>query len=194
MKKILIGTGNQAKINTYKNLLKDFKLEVVSAKDLNIPAPEENADSFEKEAIMKAKYYFEKSGIPALVDDGGFEIEALNGEPGIRSTRWIGRVMTDEEIIAEVFKRMQGQTNRNCKHVIVMALATPLGIFTSLSEVAGVVPQAPSAKRWPGYAYNPIMYLPNYQKYWGELLDEGDTLNHRAHAIEKLKDIIKELE
>src|SRR4051812_12860463 len=109
MNKILIGTGNSAKLEVMKKLLKDFNLEVVSAKDLNIPAPEENENSFEKEAISKAKYYFEKSGIPSIVDDGGFEIEALNGEPGVRSKRWIGREMTDEEIIAEVFKRMQGQ-------------------------------------------------------------------------------------
>src|SRR5581483_7836021 len=116
MKKLLIGTSNQAKVETYKKLLKDFDLEIVSAKDLKIDAPEENEKTFEAEAVKKSQYYFQKSGIPTIVDDGGFEIEALNGEPGVRSRRWIGREMTDEEIIQEVFKRMKGITNRACKH------------------------------------------------------------------------------
>ena len=194
MNKLLIGSGNPAKLESYKKLLQDLNLEIVSAKDLNISAPEENAKSFEQEAISKAKYYFEKSGIPAIVDDGGFEIEALNGEPGVRSNRWIGREMTDEEIIAEVFKRMQGQTNRNAKHTIVMALASPFGIFTSHSEVAGVIPDKPSEKRIPKFPYRSVLFLPNYNKYWGELSeDEERIMSHRAHAIEKLKDILQEL-
>jgi len=194
MNKILIGTGNQAKVDQYRKLLKDYNLEVISAKDLKIPLPEENADSFEKEAIQKAKYYFEKSGIPTIVDDGGCEIEALNGEPGMKSRRFIGREMTDEEVIEEIFKRMQGQTNRTAQHRIVMALATPLGIFTSHSEVVGVIPEKPSTNRTPGYPYNSILYFPNHNQYWGESLAESDLLNHRAHAIDKLNDIIKDLE
>jgi len=194
MNKILIGTGNQAKVDQYRKLLKDFNLEVISAKDLKISPPEENADDFEKEAILKAKYYFEKSGIPTIVDDGGCEIEALNGEPGTKSRRFIGREMTDEEVVDEIFKRMQGQTNRTAQHRIVMALATPFGVFTSHSEVVGVIPDKPSSKRTPGYPYNSILFFPNYNQYWGESLAETDLLNHRAHAIDKLNDIIKELE
>lgn len=193
MTKILIGTGNQAKVDQYKKLLKNFDLEVLSAKDLKIPAPEENASSFEEEAINKAKYYFEKSGIPAIVDDGGCEIEALNGEPGMKSHRFIGREMTDEEVIEEIFKRMKGQSNRKAQHRIVMALATPFGVFTSHSEVVGVIPDKPSQTHTPGYPYNSILYFPNYKQYWGESLAESDILNHRAHALGKIQHIFKEL-
>ena len=196
MKKILVGTGNEAKLSTYKNLLKDFGLEVVSSKDLNIPEPEENAASFEEEAINKARYYFQKSGIPTVVDDGGLEIEALNGEPGIKSKRWIGREMTDEEIIAEVFKRMKGvpEDKRSCKHIVTLAVATPFGILTSHGEIMGVVAEKPSDKRKPGYPYRSVMYLPNYKKFWIDLSDdEEEILNHRKHAIEKIKDIFEEI-
>ncbi len=193
MKKILIGTGNQAKVDQYKKLLAGFGLEVISAKDLNIPAPSEDADNMEKEAVLKAKYYFEKSGIPTIGDDGGCEIDAWNGEPGTKSHRFVGHEMTDEEVISEIFKRMQGEANRKAQHRIVMALATPMGTFTSHSEVVGVIPDKPSEKRTPGYPYNSILYFPNHGKYWGESLSEGDILNHRAHAIEKLSDILKEL-
>jgi len=194
MNKILIGTGNQAKIDEYKRLLKQFNFEVVSAKDLKISAPEENAKSFEEEAINKAKYYFEKSGIPAIVDDGGFEIEALNGEPGIKSRRWIGREMTDEEIINEVFKRMQGQTNRACKHRVVLALASPFGIFTSHGEITGVVAEKPNPEVHAGFPYRSVMFIPNYNKYWVDLSDEEEeVLSHRKQAIEKIKDMFVEL-
>ncbi len=194
MKKILIGTGNPSKVEMMKDLLKGLNLEIISAKDLNIPAPEENAISFEQEAIQKAKYYFEKSGVPAIVDDGGFEIETLNGEPGIHSNRWIGRKMTDEEIISEVFKRMQGKSNRKAKHSIVMALATPFGVFTSSGEVAGVIPEEPSQKRYPNFPYRSVLFLPNYNKYWGDITEEEEKiLSHRKHAIEKLSDVLKQL-
>lgn len=196
MKKLLIGTGNQAKINAYKNLLKDFKLEIVSSKDLNIKAPQEVGETFEQTAIDKAKYYFEKSGIPAIVDDGGFQIEALNNEPGIKSKRWIGREMTDEEIITEVMKRMKDvpEGKRNAKHTVFLALATPFGVFTAHGEIAGIVPEKPCDKRIEHFPYRSVLYLPNYNKYWVELTgEEEEILNHRKAAIEKLHDILKEL-
>lgn len=194
MKKILIGTGNPAKLKTYKKLLSDYKFNIVSSKDLNIPEPEEVGKTFEQTAVDKAKYYFEKSGIPAIVDDGGLEIGALNGEPGVKSNRWIGRQMSDEEIIAEVFKRMQGIADRSAKHTVVLALATPFGVFTAHGDIAGVVADKPSEKRIDKFPFRSVMYLPNYNKYWVDLsAEEEEILNHRKAAIEKLNDILKEL-
>lgn len=196
MTKLLIGTGNPAKIKEYKKLLKPFGFDLVSAKDLGIIEPEEVGKTFEETAIAKAKHYFEKSGIPTIVDDGGFEIDELNGEPGVRSKRWIGREMTDEEIIQEVIKRMEGipSGKRNSRHRIAMALATPYGIFTSHSSIDGIVAEKPHQKRESGFPYRSLLYLPNYNKYWIELNDdEQEILNHRRAALEKIKDIFKEL-
>ncbi|OGE81408.1 MAG: hypothetical protein A3H72_01060 [Candidatus Doudnabacteria bacterium RIFCSPLOWO2_02_FULL_48_8] len=195
-KKLLIGTGNQAKVNSYKKFLKDFKLEIVSAGDLKIPEPEEKSETFEEEAINKAKYYFEKSHLPTLVDDGGMEIDALGGEPGVRSRRWLGHEMKDQEIIAEVMRRMQGvpAERRTCKFSIVIALATPFGIFTSHGEIAGVIADKPSEKIIPRYPYRSVTFLPNYKKYWCEIDEEEEKiLDHRKHALEKLTDIFKEI-
>lgn len=196
MSKILIGTGNAAKLNTYKEFLKDFDLEVVSSKDLKIPAPEETGRNFEEQAIAKAKYYFEKSGLPSLVDDGGMEIAALNNEPGIKSKRWIGRDMTDDEIIKEVIQRMKDipKDERACRFTVVLALATPFGIFTSDAAVEGVVGEHHSDKLTKGYPYDSVIYLPNYGKFVCELKDsEYDIMNVRRHAFEKIKNIFKEL-
>ncbi len=196
MKKLLLGTGNHAKIESYKQLLKGFDLEIVTAKDLKIPAPEEIGATFEEEAINKAKYYFEKSGIPSLVDDGGMEIDVLNGEPGVKSHRWLGHEMKDDEIVAEVMKRMKDvpKDKRACKFTVVLAVDSPFGVFTSHGDIVGVIAEKPSEKLMPGFPYRTVMYLPNYHKYWCEITDEEhDILDHRKAALDKIKDILIEI-
>lgn len=196
MKKLLIGTTNSAKFEEFKKLLAQFPFEFVSAKDLNIKEPEETGKTFEENALLKAKYYYEKSGIPTLADDGGFEIDALNGEPGVKSRRWIGREMSDEELISEVEKRMRDvpSDSRRCRLNLVLAVATPFGIITSDSSVEGVVAEKTADKRIKGYPYRSLMYFPSYGKYYCDLTEEEhEILNHRRHAIEKIKDIFEEL-
>ena len=196
MKKLLIGTSNPAKLETYKILLKDFNFELVTSKDLNIPAPEETGASLEDVAVAKAKYYFEKSGLPSLVDDGGMEIQALNGEPGVKSHRWIGRQMKDHEIVAEVMNRMKDvpKDQRHCRFRVVLALATEVGIFTSEAEVVGVVSEEPSKQMVKGYPYDAVLFLPNYGKFVCELSEtDYEIMNHRRHAMEKLHDILIDL-
>ena len=195
MKKLLIGTTNKAKFEEYKNLLQDLPLELVSLKALKIKEiPEETGKTFEENAVLKAKFYFSKSGIPTLVDDGGLEIEALNGEPGVHSRRWLGREMTDEELIKEVMKRMEGKNARGCRLNLVLALATPFGIMTSDAAVEGVIAEKVADKKIDGYPYRSLMYFPNYQKYYCDLTDkEHEILNHRKHAIEKIKDMFAEI-
>lgn len=195
MKKLLIGTTNKAKFKEFSTLLKDLPLELVSLNDLKIAeVPEETGKTFEENAILKANFYYKKSGIPTLVDDGGLEIEALNGEPGVNSRRWIGREMTDQEMIDEVIKRMQGVDNRGCRLNLVVALATPFGVMTSDAAVEGVIAESVAKKKIEGYPYRSLMYFPNYGKYYCDLTaKEHEILNHRKHAIEKIKDMILEI-
>jgi XTP/dITP diphosphohydrolase len=197
MKKLLIGTTNIGKLKEYKKFLHDIPLELVSLKDVGITDESpEPADSFEKNAIIKAKFYYEKSGIPTLVDDGGFEIDALGGEPGVRSHRWLGEKTSDEDLIAEVIKRMKNipPEKRTCRLTVVLAVAGPFGIMTSDSAIEGIVPDKSSAERTEGYPFRSVMYLPNYRKYYINLNDEEhEILNHRKHAIEKIKDFLIEI-
>ncbi|MGE5392890.1 MAG: non-canonical purine NTP pyrophosphatase, partial [Candidatus Saccharibacteria bacterium] len=94
MKKLLIGTSNPAKFDDYKRLLSDLDLDVVSPKEVGLAeAPQETGRDYEENAVIKAKFYYQKTGIPSLVDDGGLEVPVLNNEPGIKSHRWIGREM-----------------------------------------------------------------------------------------------------
>ncbi|MBX4205096.1 MAG: non-canonical purine NTP pyrophosphatase [Candidatus Doudnabacteria bacterium] len=195
MKKLLLGTTDKGKIEEYRKLLSDLPMEFVSLNDLGIAEkPEVTGKTFEENAVLKAKFYYEKSGIPTLVDDGGLEIEALNGEPGVHSQRWLGHEMSDEELIGEVMKRMEGQTNRGCRLNLVVALATPFGIMTSDAAVEGVIAETIADKKIEGNPYRSLMYFPNYDKYYCDLTDqEHEILNHRKHALDKIKDMFVEI-
>lgn len=194
MKKLLIGTGNPAKFADYKKLLSGLNLEVLSLKDVGIEnPPQETGRDYEENAVLKARYYYDKTGIPTLVDDGGLEVPALNNEPGLMSHRWIGREMTDEEMIDEIIKRMKGieEERRGCRLVQVTALATPYGIFTSEGKIHGVIAEKPARKRMKGFPFRSVIFLPTYGKYYCDVSNEEyELLNHRKAAVDKIRDIL----
>ena len=132
MKKLLIATSNPGKLNEIKKYLADLPLTLVSLKDMGITnQAEETGKTFEENAVLKAKYYSDLSGLPTIGDDGGFEIDALNGEPGVKSHRWIhgDRDDEDEELIAYTFKNMKGVPvgKRGAELRVVIAFAMPSG-------------------------------------------------------------------
>jgi XTP/dITP diphosphohydrolase len=197
MNSLLIGTTNPAKLADYKQLLKKYRFKIISLADLKVVPPEEIGQTFEENAELKARYYYSHTGIPTLADDGGFEIEALNGEPGVRSHRWLGKASDDDDLINEVIKRMQKVPSnmRICRLRSVVAIASNLGVYTSEASVEGQVSQKPSSVRIKGFPFRSVMYLPNYKKYFCDLTkEELSILNHRKEALERLSDILKELE
>src|SRR5271168_5514848 len=111
MRRLLIATTNPAKLAEYRLLLRDLELELVSLGEVGIAdAPEESGATFAENALIKARFYFARARIATLADDGGLEIDALGGEPGVRSHRWLGSGGddSDEALVAEVIRRMKG--------------------------------------------------------------------------------------
>jgi XTP/dITP diphosphohydrolase len=125
--RLLLGTTNAAKIREYRRLLGDLPIELISPSDPP-PVPETGA-TFQENALLKAHAYAAWSGLPSLADDGGIEIDALDGEPGIHSARWLGRAATDQELIAYTLERMNGvpPDRRGAQMRAVCALVQPLG-------------------------------------------------------------------
>jgi XTP/dITP diphosphohydrolase len=193
MNKLLIATSNHGKIEEYKRLLADSGLQLVTPKELGITEiPQETGKDFEENAIIKAKFYAKKSGLPALADDGGLVIDALVGQESLHTP---GNA-TDEQILQMVVDRMAGipPEKRQCTLGVAIALSTPFGIMTSFSDVPGIVADKPSKNRTPGLPYRSIVFLPNYGKYYCDLSDsEREILNHRKHALNKIKDMIVEI-
>lgn len=202
MKKLLIATHNAAKLEEIRKFLSDLPLELVSLNDVGITEDvEETGKTFEENATLKAKYYSQKSGLLALADDAGIEIDALNGEPGVVSKYWIGGVETsDQELIDHTFKRMTGvPVEKRGAHLrVVLALADGDKIIAAVEGVTrGVIPEKPSGSPIKkGFPFRQVLFIPEINKYYNqdEMTDEEELkYNHRRQALEKLKPYINSL-
>ena len=198
MHKLLIATTNPGKLDEIRKYLSDLPIELVGLKDLNITDKiEEAGTSFKDNAILKAKFYAQKSGLPALADDGGFEIDALHGEPGVKSHRWIhdDREDTDDELIEYALEKMKSlsRARRGAQLHLVLALVLPNGKIHTVEEmVRGIVPEIPSSIRVAGFPYRTLLFFPEIGKFYNELSEEEhERFNHRKKALEKLKFILR---
>lgn len=206
MKQLLIATTNPGKLNEIKYFLNDLPLELISLNEWRdtlqcastIEEPEESGSTFEENTVIKAKYYFEKSGLPVIADDGGLEIDFFNGEPGVKSKRWIGgKVTSDRELIEYALLRMRGlsRAKRGARLHTVVALAINNSIiYTKEGMVRGLIAEK-EGPYTPGYPYRALFYLPQFQKYYDPKIltkDEYESVGHRGKALMKLKEIIKE--
>jgi len=203
MKKLLIATKNKGKIQELTEFLKDLHLQLVSLKDVGITQDVvETGKTYEENSRKKAVFYARLSGLPAISDDGGLEIAALNGAPGVKSRRWLGYEASDEKLI-EYMKKIAKElpeNNRNAKFVTVVSFALPGAelypgkVWSERGEVAGIIAKKPYLKLLQGYPYRSFFYLPKVQKFYheSELTDDEMKLyNHRYKAIQNLKKIIR---
>jgi XTP/dITP diphosphohydrolase len=196
--KLLIGSHNPAKIDEYKKYLADLNLEIVSLSDLNIKEEAlENGQTLEENAIKKAKFYHDLTGLAVITDDSGLAIDALNGEPGVKSRRWLGHKMTDEEMIQTVMEKMKNvpEGKRTCHLVTVIALVTANGqIHAQQAQIDGLVALKPLPQRIAGYPPRSFFYLPQLKKFYLELTDqEHEQMNHRRLGLIKMKPILEKL-
>ncbi|HLD01400.1 MAG TPA: non-canonical purine NTP pyrophosphatase [Patescibacteria group bacterium] len=200
MKKLLIATHNPGKLAEFKNFLSDLPLKLISLTEIGITDDiEEDGKTYEENSKKKALFFAKKSGLPALADDGGIEIDALNGEPGVRSRRWLGHHATDEELISHMQKisRRLSKDNRKAKFRTVITVAFPNGTVRSQEgSVDGIIAKKPALNRAKGYPYRSFFFLPQLHKFYfeSELTDaENKRYNHRYLAVAKLKPYLQRL-
>jgi XTP/dITP diphosphohydrolase len=201
MKTLLVATTNPGKLAELQDFLSDLPITLVSLKDVGITAHvEETGKTFEENAILKATHYAKDSQLATIADDGGLEIDALNGEPGVNSHRWIhkNREDEDEELIQHALLRLKDvpMEKRGAQLHLVIAFATPDGkTYTSEGAIRGVIPFEAAPYRRKGFPYRSLLYLPQLKKFYNhdELTEEENrTYNHRRKAIEDLKPIIRD--
>jgi len=196
-KTLLIATTNEGKIREIKEMLKDFDLKVMTLKDFpEIPPPEETGKTFFENALLKAKYYAEKTGLFALADDSGLEVEALNGAPGIYSSRFAGPDATDEknnQKLLELLKDLPIE-KRGARFVCVMVCYHPSGKYITAEGIwEGRIAFSPRGNF--GFGYDPLFLVKeyNYEKTAAELPPEiKNKLSHRGKALTHLKEKLKE--
>jgi len=202
MKKLLIATKNPGKLFEFATFFSGLPLKVVSLKDVGITENvEEDGTTYEENSQKKARFYAKKSGLPAVSDDGGIEVDGLDGKPGVYSKRYFGKngkEPTDEEIIAEMTKLIAAlpESKRGATFRTVVTLGLPDGTVYSVTDFVRGVLRKPKLKLLKGYPYRSFFFLPELNKYYheSELTESELTLyNHRYKAVEQLKPIIKKI-
>lgn len=179
-RKLVVATGNTGKLREYRELLAGTGLELI-AFDTEV---EEVGETYEDNAKLKADAAAERSGLPAIGDDSGVEVEALDGFPGIRSAR-LGP--TQEDRTAELLKRLEGRARPwNARFVCVLALTNP-GHPTQLFEGECKGEIVPEWRGQAGFGYDPVFLVSGTGKTFGEMPPEEKRLySHRARAVRAL--------
>jgi XTP/dITP diphosphohydrolase len=195
MKRLLIATSNPAKLAEYRLLLREFALEAMSLAEAGIhDHPEEDGATFRENAIKKARFYFARARIPTIADDGGLEVDALGGEPGVRSHRWIGDAeSSDAALVAEVIRRMErvAGSRRTARLCAAVALIYEVGgaprECVTQAAMEGVIAEHAWPRVRPGFPYRSVLYLPSRGCYVAELGDEEEArISQRRVAIAEL--------
>jgi XTP/dITP diphosphohydrolase len=185
---LVIASGNPGKINEIKELLAGFAIEIKSLTDFGpIPEVEEDGETFEENAYKKASFTAKILGIPALADDSGLVVEALDGAPGVLSARYAGENASDEERVAKLLKEMKGQTHRKAAFECVLSIAVPSGpALTYEARCEGMIAEQPAGQN--GFGYDPIFFYPPLNKTFGQMtIAEKSQVSHRGKALNELK-------
>lgn len=187
--KVVIATKNSGKISEIKTILKDLSLHLLSLDDFpQIKLPPEEGDTFEENAMAKARYVASVTKLPALADDSGLEVDALGNRPGVYSARYAGEGATDKENYLKLLSELKGIKDRSARFRCVIAFVDPLKDTKTFEGVfEGVIAQAAQGDR--GFGYDPVFFVPREKRTVAELTDEEkNTMSHRAMALRKFRE------
>ena len=190
MLNLLVGTQNAGKRREYQDLLAELPLQWVSPQEAGLDTfePEETGTTFEENARLKALAYARAADMPALADDSGLEVDALDGAPGIYSARYGGPGATDADRYVKLLKALEAvpEAQRGARFVCVVALAWPDGrLYTARGTLEGRIGHAPQGTF--GFGYDPIFVLPD-GRHLAELpAGEKHTISHRGAALAAFK-------
>jgi len=186
--RLVVASHNPGKVREIAALLAPFGFEVVSAGDLGLGEPEETGATFRANAELKAVAAARAAGVPALADDSGLEVAALDGAPGIYSARWAGEKRDFAAAMERVRKEMAASDNSDtaARFVCALSVAWPDGhMETGEGEVKGHLEFPPRGGN--GFGYDPIFVADGHTQTFGEM-DPGakQAISHRADAFRKL--------
>lgn len=184
--RLVIASHNPGKVREISDLLAPWSIDVVSAAELNLPEPEETGLTFKENAKLKSDAAAFGSKLPALADDSGLAVNALNGAPGIYSARWGGAEKNFNIAMARVNEEMADDPDRGAQFVCALALSWPDGhseVFEG--TVGGTLVWPPRGKR--GFGYDPMFLGDGDARTYGEIApEEKHEKSHRAIAFRKL--------
>ena len=195
--RIIVATKNQGKVREIKKIFKDINIDIITQEEAGITIDvEETGDTFEKNAMIKAKAVSLLCDDIVIADDSGLCVDALDGRPGVYSARYAGENATDAQKVEKLLKEMDGIQERSAKFVSAIALVMPDGReLYARGEVPGVILNQPEGDG--GFGYDPAFYSTELEKCFGvATLEEKNSVSHRARGLnamyQKLLEVIGE--
>jgi XTP/dITP diphosphohydrolase len=186
---LVIATRNPGKTAEIRDLLQGFPLNIKDLSDFGlIPVVEEDGSSFEENAYKKSSFTARILGFPALADDSGLTVTALDGVPGVLSARYGGERASDEDRCRKLLEAMKGRADRRAAFECVISLAVPAGAaLTYEGRCEGLIAEAPAGTN--GFGYDPLFFYPPFKRTFAQLTrEEKSRVSHRGKALLELRD------
>ncbi|BDE87969.1 Non-canonical purine NTP pyrophosphatase [uncultured Flavonifractor sp.] len=183
--KVVLASKNAHKLQELQDILSAQGVEVIleSAAGVDVEV-KETGTTFEENSLLKARAVMEASGLPAIADDSGLMVDALNGAPGVYSARYGGPGLDDAGRYRLLLENMRGVLDRKCRFVSAITLCMPSGdIVTARGECPGTLAYAPQGEN--GFGYDPIFFVPEKKKTFAQLTaEEKNAISHRGRALQ----------
>jgi len=194
MSKIVLASSNQGKLREIQQVLAHMDMQLVPQSEFNVSDADETGLSFVENAIIKARHAAAISGLPALADDSGLEVDALQGRPGIYSSRFAGDKATDGDNIQKLLSELEGVESQlrsarfQCVLVYMRHAKDPSPIIAQGSWEGFILEEQ---RGHNGFGYDPIFYIPEHQRTSAELDAEiKNQHSHRARALEQFVELM----
>lgn len=194
--KLVLASGNANKVAELHSLLNELEFTVIPQTELGVSDADETGTTFIENAIIKARHAAVATQLPAIADDSGITVDALNGEPGVYSARFAGAQASDQQNLELLLKKLKGvpTTERTATFWCVLVYlrhATDPTPLVCTGRWHGVITEQPSGEG--GFGYDPIFFVPDAGKTAAELSRvEKNRISHRAHALQQLKVLLSE--
>ncbi len=184
MKKLIFATHNPNKLIEIKSAVKSF--EVIGLKEMGLHDDiAETGKTLEKNALIKSKYIYQKTGLSCFADDTGLEVEALGGKPGVYSARYAGEHTTAEDNMKKLLSEMEGQKNRNARFRTVISLILDGEEYSFEGKVVGEILYQKTGN--DGFGYDPIFKPNGYDQSFAQMtMALKNEISHRGMAVKKL--------
>ncbi|MCY6355803.1 XTP/dITP diphosphatase [Clostridium sp. ZS2-4] len=197
MKKLLVASNNEHKINEIKEILKDFPLKIISLKEAGIDVDvEENGNTFMENAHIKASEIYKLAdGCMVVADDSGLTVDILNGEPGVYSARYSGEHGNNKKNNEKLLKNLKGIKFKDRKAKFVCAIELIIDeekVINVQGEIEGYIVEEERGK--DGFGYDPLFYIPELKKTFAEMSsEEKNSISHRGRALKEIQEKVKEI-
>jgi XTP/dITP diphosphohydrolase len=185
---LVIATRNPGKTTEIRDLLQGFPMEIRDLSDFGpIPEVEEDGQTFDENAYKKSSFTARVLGFPALADDSGLSVAALNGAPGVLSARYGGEGLSDADRCRKLLVEMKGRSDRRAVFECAISLAVPSGpALTYEGRCEGLLAEAPAGA--DGFGYDPVFIYPGANRTFAQLTrEEKNRISHRGKALQELR-------